>query len=58
MFKKKVLLVNWFRAPSKLLRFIKANNIKKKDIVSIGRNPRDELEVFYYGVPGKVKDIL
>lgn len=56
--RKKVLIVNWFRAPSKLVKFIKQNNIKKKDILSLGRNKNGELELFYYAVAKNIKDVI
>ena len=45
---KKQLMVHWLRAPSKVARFIKYNKIKQKDIISIGRSPRGEVEIWYF----------
>ena len=45
---KKVLMVEWIKFPSKVSKFIEENNIKQKDIVSIGRSPKGEVEVWYF----------
>lgn len=54
---KKILLVQWLKAPSKAAKFITDNNIKQKDIVSIGRSPRGEVEIWYFSKDfTKIKD--
>ena len=45
---KKVLMVQWLKAPSKVNKFINENKIKQKDIVSICRSPRGEVEIWYF----------
>lgn len=48
---KKTLIVDWLGSPSSVARYIKENKIKQKDIVSIGRSPKGEIEIWYFKKP-------
>lgn len=45
---KKTLIVDWISSPSGVARYVKENKIKQKDIVSIGRSPKGEIEIWYF----------
>lgn len=45
---KKTLIVDWISSPSGMVRYVKENKIKQKDIVSIGRSPKGEIEIWYF----------
>ena len=45
---QKTLIVEWIKTPSGVAKYVKENKIKQKDIVSIGRLPSGEIEIWYF----------
>lgn len=48
MRKQKTVMVQWLSAPSKVNRWMRDWKIKPKDIISIGRSPRGDIEIWYF----------
>lgn len=45
---RKVIMVQWLSAPSKVNNWMRDWKIKPKDIISIGRSPDNEVEIWYF----------
>lgn len=44
----KTLFWNCEKSPANMIKFINLNKIKRKDILSIHRNNKNEIEIYFY----------